>query len=232
MPITADVSRIPTPRPTAVHTGDADDAPGPFPVTIVRPAMTALPPLTAVQRDRRRAASRLAAILTAAAVRVKPPKHDTVDLYLPVDVAGEDIIREAPRVAAAAPPGAVQVGRDRHGRAVAVAVHGEGWSLVLDAATIRNHGWRPPVTWVFLDRPDDPDRFEPHDIHGRAYLATSFDNECGVEGAAWAHTVATVLALATAPARIARPGCLTFDPDPLPATRSAIRHPSPSGGQR
>jgi hypothetical protein len=50
---------------------------------------------------------------------------------------------------------------------------------------------RPP------DYPADDDRYEPHDVRGRAYLVTSFDDDCGVEGVAWAHTVAAVLANTT-----------------------------------
>ncbi|GAA0932935.1 hypothetical protein [Virgisporangium aurantiacum] len=154
---TAAVGHVPTPMPPSKTTATRDRAGGdrgPFPVTIVRPALVTLPPLTAVQRDRRRAARKLAADLTERALRRRwRPVYHPVDLHLCVDRDGEAIIRDAPDIAAA-PPGAVQVGRDRRGRALAVVLHAEDWSLVIDAFAINTYGWQPPMTWVFLDRPD------------------------------------------------------------------------------
>jgi hypothetical protein len=193
MPTTTDVGHVPPPtlpRQTAPTGDGATGDPGPFPVTIVRPALVALPPLSAVQRDRRRAASRLAAELTDAALRRRRrPIHHEVDLYLRVEISGEAIIRDARGIAAAAPPGAVQVGRDRRGRALAVVLHAEDWSLVVDAVTIVTRGWRPPVTWVFLDRPDLEEEF------GAPYLAASFDYDGGIAGVAWSDLVTDVLAI-------------------------------------
>jgi hypothetical protein len=199
---TTDVTRIPasTTDAVAAHRPDTDDTPWSFPVTIVRPATTPLPTLTAVQRDRRRAASRLAASLTyAARGRSRRGHPDVVAGFVPWPETGSQIIREAPDLAAAPPPGAMQVGTNDQGRPVAMVLHADRWSLVLHAARIRTYGWQPPVSWVFVDRPDDPDW---HDEFGIDYLADSFDHEHNV---AWTHMVTTVLALTTAPVRAGRP---------------------------
>lgn len=76
-----------------------------------------------------------------------------------------------------------------HGRPVAVLLHADRWSLVLHAARIRTYGWQPPVTWVFLDRPDDPDRRGLYDEFGVTYLADSFDYVRGADAAEWTHMV-------------------------------------------
>ncbi|RSM64058.1 hypothetical protein DMB66_21350 [Actinoplanes sp. ATCC 53533] len=205
---TTDANRIPAPTTdaTAAHHGDKDDTPWSFPVTIVRPATTPLPPLTAVQRDRRRAASRLAAELTDTTPRrrrrVRHPDFNAANCLLPWPVTGRQIIHDAPHVAAAPPPGAVQVGTDDHRRPVAVVLHADRWSLVLHAARIRTYGWQPPMSWVFLDRPDDPDWY---DEFGVDYLTDSFDPVYGVDTVEWTHMVTTVLALTTAPAHATRP---------------------------
>jgi hypothetical protein len=195
---TTDVTRIPGPTAGAVtaRRTETDDTPWSFPVEIVRPATTPLPPLTAVQRDRRRAAS-----LTYAARRrrARGGHPDVAAGFVPWWVTRRQILREAPDLAAAPPPGAVQVGTNDQGRPVAVVLHADRWSLVLHAARIRTYGWQPPVIWVFTDRPDDPDW---HGEFGIDYLASSFDDETDV---AWTHMVTTVLALTTAPVRPGRP---------------------------
>jgi hypothetical protein len=187
------------------------------PVDQVRPATVTLPPLTTAQRNRRRAATRLATDLTNTAVhgwtmrwanhevawcypRVYLATQPALDLdddpdayHQYVEVTSDEIIRDAPGIAAAPPPGIVQVGRDRFGHPVTVVVHAERWTLIIHAARLGSHGW-PPASWVFLDRPTDADDHETTVRYGRAYLATGFDDERDPHAVGWTGMLARLVA--------------------------------------
>jgi hypothetical protein len=233
MPTTT-TSPVPTRTgPATAYTADKDGTPYATPVVIVRPATVALPRLSAAQRNRRRAAIRLATDLTDAAVhgramrwtnhevtwcfptvslanRPAPNLDDDPDAYSQyVDVSSEEILRDAPDIAAAPAAGAVQVGRDRFGHPVAVVVHAQRWTLVIDAARLGGHGW-PPVSCVFLDRPTRPDPYDRDNDevtrrYGRAYLATGFDDERDRHSVAWTGMLAHLVATAARPAACAAP---------------------------
>ena len=117
--------------------------------------------------------------------------HHEVDLYLRVELSGDAIIRDARGIAAAAPPGAVQVGRDRRGRALAVVLHAEDWSLVVDAVAIGAFGWQPPVT---LGVPRPP---RPGGRARRRVCDRQLRRRLRHAGVAWSDMVADVLALTT-----------------------------------
>ena len=168
--------------------------PGPFPVTIVRPASISLAPLSAVQRERRQAASQLAAELTDAAVHGRR-MYSTEPLFFGVNQTARVIIRDAPGIAADPPPGGVQVGEDAYGLAAAVALHAGTWSLVIDATRFRAYGWCPPVSHAFTDRPDLLEDM------GIGYLDACFDTDCSVAGVEWSDMVAQALALTAGPRR-------------------------------
>ena len=130
---------------------------GPFPSLIVRPA-TATPPTYLRRHVRRQGnANRLAAALTERCraglgpgsllegdiwVDIDDPRDDW--WYLPSRQVVDDIIAQAPVLAADAPPGAVRVGRDGRGRPVVAVLHAPRWSLVLR----RVHP--DPAGWVFI----------------------------------------------------------------------------------
>lgn len=161
--------------------------PDPAPVVIVRAASVATTPRTPTQRARRADAQQLAAALTDAARHGVLPWYDPgcgcAVSEIPRAAA---IVREAPAMAAAGPAGALQVGRDRHGRAVAVAVHAERWSLVIRPTT-RPH--QPAVSWAFIDG-------YGHDT-GPGHICFRFDNDGSVAGIAWSDMLSTVLAATT-----------------------------------
>jgi hypothetical protein len=101
-----------------------------------------------------------------------------------------DIVRDAPAIAADPLPGALQTGRNLHGRPVAVVVHAETWSLVL-----RPHPQRPAqdaaahtaTSWAFLDADGKGYR--------RAFIGLRFDGEDSVSGARWQAMVRRVLTI-------------------------------------
>lgn len=131
------------------------DEPEPFPVVVVRPATVKLAPYTRRHRRRQRAANQMAAALTEASRDGTPPRPGvdwgmTINLDDPWDfLTGirdllRSLIRDAPVLAAAPPPGAVRIGRDNRGRAAVVVLHAAAWSLLLCPA--RPH----PRAWAFL----------------------------------------------------------------------------------
>lgn len=95
-------------------------------------------------------------------------------------------------------------------------------SLVLHAARIPTYGWQPSVSWVFLNRPDEPDRGGLYDAFGVTYLADSVDYVCGFDAIGWTHMVTT------APTRAGRRRMRPAEPDPPTHPRSTHPHPSPS----
>ncbi len=132
------------------------DGPGPFPVVVVRPATMTLPSYLRRHRRRQRAANQLAADLTDQCRTDIDPRHRVADgigvnlddpydylVWLPDRQVVCDIIRQARVLAAAAPPGAVRIGRDRWARPVVAVLHAPQWSLVLRRA-------RPyPAVWAY-----------------------------------------------------------------------------------
>lgn len=63
---------------------------------------------------------------------------------MPTRKVVQDIIEQAPVLAAAPPPGAVRIGRDARGRPVVAVLHAPQWSLVLRRAH------PDPVVWAFI----------------------------------------------------------------------------------
>jgi hypothetical protein len=140
--------------------------PGPFPALVVRPATVTLPSYLRRHRRRQRAANQLAAALTDQCRAAVGPGHgldgsvgvsldDPRDylLYVPGRQVVCDVIGQAPVLAAAPPPGAVRIGRDRRGRRVVAVLHAPVWSLVLRRA-------HPcPVVWAFLRASEHSFRF-------------------------------------------------------------------------
>jgi hypothetical protein len=139
----------------------ASGEPGPFPVVVVHPATVTLPGYLRWHRRRQRGANRLAAELTEQCRAALQPGHgldggfgvnldDPRDygLYLPGRQVVCGIIRQARALAAAPPPGAVRIGRDRRARPVVAVLHGPRWSLVLRRAD------QYPAVWVFLGAAD------------------------------------------------------------------------------
>jgi hypothetical protein len=165
------------PRAGASRSGQ----PGPFPVVVVRAATVTLPAYLRRQRGRQRGANQLAAALTDRSRAACVPGHsldhsfwinldDPHDylLYLPARQVVDDLIRQARVLAAAPPPGAVRIGRDRQGRPVVVVLHGPHWSLVL----CRAHP--DPAAWAFLDANQYSFRF-----HGVRELSVDWDEMIG-----------------------------------------------------
>jgi len=115
-----------------------------------------LPSYLRRHRRRQRAANQLAADLTDQCRTDIDPRHRVADgigvnlddpydylVWLPDRQVVCDIIRQARVLAAAAPPGAVRIGRDRWARPVVAVLHAPQWSLVLRRA-------RPyPAVWAY-----------------------------------------------------------------------------------
>ncbi|WP_426513092.1 hypothetical protein ACPPVO_22090 [Dactylosporangium sp. McL0621] len=152
--------------------------PGPFPVIVVRPATATIPAYLRRHRGCRRGANQLAAALTEqcrAVLKAGPSLDDDIWLdlddprrcllFLPDRQVVEDLIRQAPVVAAAPPPGTVRIGRDLQGRPVVVLLHGPHWSLVL------RRGHPDPAAWVFLGVAD-PCALR---LHGGRELSVDWD---------------------------------------------------------
>lgn len=158
--------------------------PGPFPVTIIRPAHLAAPELTAAQRQRQQDAARIAAALTEAARHGNLPyvsRGDAIDLEQVPEA--QAIVRTAVTVAANPRPHTARFGRDTRGRCVAVLLHGDTWSLVLRHP---RHGL-PASTWSFLDGYGDSGSFLPF----------CFDDQPSVLGVEWTDMVRDLLARTT-----------------------------------
>ncbi|WKU03456.1 hypothetical protein [Micromonospora sp. HUAS LYJ1] len=162
-----------------------------FPVVIVRPAMIDLPSTTAAQRHRRRAADQLAAELTDAARTGRPCLIKELILDAPMDEvpASTTIANEATQIVDAPPPAAVRVGRNLRGEPVAVVLHGDRWSLVIEAPPTATR--RPAASCVFITvlgpAPDVP------------YVVFRFDDDPSPLGVGWTEMINHVLATATAP---------------------------------
>jgi len=124
--------------------------PGPFPVTIVRPATVTVESLTPTQRARQAEANRMAREITEASRAGTWPDLG-VDMRLRLDripavreiVRG--IVRDASALAANPPADAVRIGRNARGRVVVIVLHAAEWSLLLCPA--QPH----PEVWAFLD---------------------------------------------------------------------------------
>ena len=91
--------------------------------------------------------------------------------------------KEAPTIAADPAAGAVEVGRDLHGRPVAVVLHAPTWSLVIHRTGNPN---QPVTSRAYLDgySTDAPPDF-------------CFDADCTVTGVEWSNMIAAVLAAVT-----------------------------------
>ena len=137
----------PTRRTRARHA-----KPGPFPVVIIRPATVTLPHYLHEHRRRQGAANQLAAELTE---QCRMDRHRFIDqigvdldnhydylMWLPDLQVVSDIVGQARALAAAPPPGAVRIGRDRLARPAVAALHGPRWSLVL------RRGRPYPAAWL------------------------------------------------------------------------------------
>ncbi|MET7951051.1 hypothetical protein [Micromonospora sp. NPDC005324] len=155
------------------------------PVVTVRPATTHLPTTTEAQRLRRRAANQLAAGLTGAARTGRPGLFPVLVLTAPIDENPQaaTIIGEAVQLVAAPPPAAVVVGRNLRGDPVAVVLHSDRWSLVIETHPAAAR--QPAVSYAFID--------------GSAgqVLALCFDDQCGALGVAWTDMTHHVLAMTT-----------------------------------
>jgi hypothetical protein len=187
LPITTEINTTPTnsgPRsPRRPRRGRRAAAP----VTIVQAAVTPATPLTRAQCQRRSNARWLAANLTEAARRGVLPSHarasDCRVSLLPQTAA---ILRDAPSISATPPPGALQIGRDHHGRAVAVVLHAPAWSLVIRPPASPG---QPPVSWAYLDGFD-----LGRDVK---HMDFCFDDDCSVAGVEWSDMLAAILAATT-----------------------------------
>jgi len=163
--------------------------PGPFPVTVTRPATTKTAELTPVQRDRRRAADQGGAELTAAARQGRRPY---VDSSLAVSISeapqASRIIATAAGLAANPAPGALRIGRDLRGRPVAVVLHAATWSLLVRPAPA---GYAP-TSWAFLDGRLD-------DAFGGCLpcLGFTLDGDPSIAGVEWTDMLAAILTLAS-----------------------------------
>ncbi|MDG4803681.1 hypothetical protein [Micromonospora sp. WMMD980] len=156
-----------------------------WPVVTVRPATTHLATTTVAQRQRRRAASQLAAGLTNAARADRPGFFPVLVLTAPVDEIPQaaTIIDEAVQLVAAPPPAALQVGRNLRGDPVAVALHSDRWSLVIETHPAAAR--QPAVSYAFIDG------------SGGQVLALCFDDQCTALGVAWDEMTHHVLAMTT-----------------------------------
>ncbi|MFI7075040.1 MULTISPECIES: hypothetical protein [Micromonospora] len=156
---------------------------------IVRPATIPTPPLTAAQRNRRRAADQLASELTDAARQGRQCHYSELAFVAPMNLIPETptIIAEASQVAAAPPPASLRVGRNLRGEPVAVVLHGDRWSLVVQPN--RAAADRPATSWAFLDGYGQ--------AFDMAYLVFCFDDDPSVLGVTWTDMINHVLALAS-----------------------------------
>jgi hypothetical protein len=124
---------------------------------VVRPATATLPSYLRRHRPWQRAANQLAAALTEQSRTAVGPGqlvHHGIGvnlddphsflLWLPRREVVGNIIRYARVLAAAPPPGAVRIGRDRRARPVVAVLHAARWSLVLRRAD------SGPAVWAFL----------------------------------------------------------------------------------
>jgi hypothetical protein len=151
------------------------------PVTVVRPATIATPTLTDEQRQRRTAANQIAAELTAAARQGRHPYCEPgVGIRITEITQATDIIAAAPAIAADPPPGALRVGRHLRGRAVAVVLHADDWSLVLRPG----HGNRPSASWAFIDG--------DHNAYFGTPVPFCLDHDTTVRGVEWTDMLAAV----------------------------------------
>ncbi|TDC58596.1 hypothetical protein E1258_20505 [Micromonospora sp. KC207] len=155
-------------------------------MTVVRPAAIVMPALTAGQRRRRQAANRLGAELTDAARQGRQPCVE-IDIPMPPRLIAEasDIIVQAPQLAADPQPAGLRVGRNRHGKPVAVVLHSDRWSLV-----VRPRGPatdRPAASWAFLDGYGA--------VYGLTHVGFLIADDPGPVGVAWTEMLAHVLAL-------------------------------------
>src|SRR5205809_7858939 len=111
------------PAPTMAHSARTPTRPqerrrpGPFPVTIVAPARVTLEALTPGQRERQRAANQMAHRITEASREGAQPRLDghlevTLHHHPGLRDGVATIIRDAPKLAADPPAGAVRIGRD------------------------------------------------------------------------------------------------------------------------
>ncbi len=159
--------------------------PTPAPVVIVRAASVAATQPTPAQRARRAAARRRAAEATDAARRGWPASWDDPGLRMRIEAVPQAarILQEAPTIAADPAAGAVEVGRDLHGRPVAVVLHAPTWSLVIHRTGNPN---QPVTSRAYLDgySTDAPPDF-------------CFDADCTVTGVEWSDMIAAVLAAVT-----------------------------------
>jgi hypothetical protein len=174
------------PEPVATH-APAPRAPRrprrrrPGPVTLVRPATITTPALTGEQRERRRAANEIAAELTAAARQGRRPYCvPGMAIRITEITQAVDIIAAAPAIAADPPPGALRIGRHLRGRAVAVVLHADDWSLVLRPA----HGGRTPASWTFIDG--------DHNAYFGTPVPFCLDRDTTVRGVEWTDMLAAV----------------------------------------
>jgi hypothetical protein len=125
--------------------------PGPFPVTVVRPATVAVEPLTPTQRARQRAANEMAREITEASrdgTRPDLGAHFPLSLryYSKYRNTLQAIVPDALALAANPPAGAVRIGRNLRGHVVVAVLHATTWSLLLCPA--QPH----PAVWAFLDQ--------------------------------------------------------------------------------
>ena len=169
------------------------DEPGPFPVTVVRPATTTLH-LSPVQRARRRDAATWAAGITwraqdsgtrtAVADRPRTASPSTISW-------ARDVIRDAVPLAESAHPARVQIGRTRAAGIVAVVIHADTWSLVIRTRH-RSGALDAVYSLAFHDAhtTTQPRRAAPM---SRRPVAWNFDTDTTAAGAAWHHMLRAVL---------------------------------------
>lgn len=173
---------------------DHDVGPGPFPVTVVRPAVSPPVAATPAQRIRRRDAAAWAATITWRAQDSTEPhlvRYRLRTASVRATAWTRDVIRDAAALAATTHPWTVQIGRARAVGIVAVVIHADTWSLVIRTHT-RDGILQPGYAVAFTDA-DTTKRPSRPGAPPRRVVAWSFDHDTTEHGAAWQAMLRAVL---------------------------------------